>query len=103
MTDALTQWESLEGRRVTVPEHVVFRSFVSETVLMNIQTGYYHGLDEVGGRFFERLRTLGDPLAAARSLAEEYEQPVERIQEDMVPFCAELHSRGLIALDDPAG
>ena len=35
---------------VKLPQHVVYRDFVSETVLLNIQTGKYHGLNPTAGR-----------------------------------------------------
>jgi Coenzyme PQQ synthesis protein D (PqqD) len=99
MADVVPSAHNLDSLRAVVPPVVVHRSFVAETVLLNVETGYYHGLDEVGGTFFERLQessTLGE--AAAR-LAEEYAQPVQRIQEDLAAFCAELQERGLVALE----
>jgi hypothetical protein len=101
MPDATLNWNDVQGRRVTVPGHVVHRNFVSETVLLNIETGYYHGMDEVGGRFFEVLGESETVAAAADALAGEYEQPVDRIQADLLRFCAELHSLGLIQLPAP--
>lgn len=97
MNDSV-QWDQLSSRQVVVPRHVVHRSFASETVLLNVQTGHYHGMDAVGGRFFETLigsSSIGD---AATVLAHEYEQPIERIQEDMGKFCEELRDLGLIEL-----
>jgi Coenzyme PQQ synthesis protein D (PqqD) len=92
------RWDEISTRRVVVPRHVVHRSFASETVLLNVQTGHYHGMDAVGGRFFETLIGAGSVGNAATALAEEYEQPVERIQEDMGRFCEELRELGLIEL-----
>ena len=100
MTEQPLPWDQLRQRRVTVPQHVVHRSFAAETVVLNIQTGHYHGMDPVGGRFFETLIGATDVTAAAAALAGEYEQPQERIQEDMVQFCSELLGLGLIELAD---
>ncbi len=98
MTEPL-QWDQIRGRKVTVPRHVVHRSFASETVLLNVQTGHYHGMDAIGGRFFDTLVGAGTIGDAASALAAEYEQPEERIQEDMAKFCAEMRDLGLIELD----
>lgn len=100
MTENLLPWDELRERRVTVPRHVVHRSFAAETVLLNIQTGHYHGMDPVGGRFFETLIASSNVAAATAALAGEYEQPPERIQEDMAQFCSVLLDRGLIELAD---
>lgn len=98
MTDPVLQWDEIRNRRAVVPAHVVHRSFATETVLLNITTGHYHGMDAIGGRFFEVLIATADIGAATDALAEEYEQPVERIQEDMARFCAELQGLGLLEL-----
>ena len=70
-----------------------------ETVLLNIQTGRYHGIDAIGARFFEVMRS-GDPLSKAVGvLAAEYKQPMDRIQQDLAAFCAQMVDFGLIELD----
>jgi hypothetical protein len=96
MFESTLEWADLRDRRATVPQHVVWRGFAAETVLLNINTGMYHGLDEVSGRFFEVLREAPTVAAAITILVAEYEQPEERVQEDMVHFCGELQGLGLI-------
>jgi coenzyme PQQ synthesis protein D (PqqD) len=86
--------------RIHVPDHVVFRAFPNETVVLNLTTGRYHGLNPVGGRMLEALSggaTLGD---AARKLAEEHSWVPSEVQEDMREFCTDLLARGLIELAD---
>ena len=82
--------------RVSIPDHVVFRSFVQETVLLNLQTGRYHGVNPTGGRMLEVLQQRGSVAVAAEQLAQEYGQPLEEIQRDLCGFCADLAKRGLI-------
>ena len=60
---------------VRVPDHVVHRSFVAETVVLNLQTGRYHGLNPTAGRMLEVLDDKGSVREAASVLAEEYGQP----------------------------
>jgi hypothetical protein len=96
MSEPKLQWTQIRERKPTVPEHVVWRGFATETVLLNINTGIYHGLDDVSGRFFEVVRASADLAAAVESLAAEYEQSSERIAEDMLRFCNELRELGLI-------
>jgi len=47
--------DNLLGACLRLPEHVVHRSFVAETVVLNLQTGRYHGLNPVGGRMLDAL------------------------------------------------
>ena len=84
-----------------VPEHVVYRSFEAETVLLNLRTGQYHGLNPTGGRMLELLEeTDGSIGKAVEKLAAEYGKTVEEIAEDMIAFCAALAERGLIEVDE---
>jgi hypothetical protein len=87
--------------KVSVPEHVVARAFAGETVVLNLHTGKYHGLDPVAGRLFDMLPRSGSVSLAAQELAREYEQPEEEVARDVVDFCLELRERGLITLVEP--
>ena len=82
-----------------VPEYVVHRTFDAETLLLNLETGQYHGLNETGGRMVELLETSdGHVRAAAEKLADEYEVAFDEIAPDLTRFCADLEELGLIVL-----
>jgi hypothetical protein len=83
-----------------VPDHVVFRSFEEETLLLNLESGQYHGLNPTGGRLIELLGGDGRPVREAIGvLAEEYEMPVDEIAGDLLAFCSELEGRGLLVVE----
>jgi hypothetical protein len=87
---------------VRLPPHVVYRAFAKETVILNLQTGKYHGVNPTGGRMLEiltRSDTVGDAVA---KLAAEYGQPREQIALDVDEFCRDLLERGLIELETRA-
>jgi hypothetical protein len=85
--------------RVRVPGHVVYRSFPSESVMLNLQTGKYHGLNTTAGSMLEALEQAPSIAGAAAVLAERYEQPCELIEGDMLELCAALLERGLIEVE----
>ena len=89
----------LERRRLRVPEHVAHRVVGDETVLLNVATSTYHSVDAVGTRFFDRAREAPTLAVACAELAEEYEQPPERIAADLREFVDDLLERDLIALE----
>jgi hypothetical protein len=89
------------GATVRVPIHVVHRSFPAETVVLNLNTGVYHGLNTVAGRMLALLDELGRVRAVADRLAEEYGQPPARIQRDLCRVCQQLVDRSLIELVEP--
>jgi hypothetical protein len=85
-----------EASAIVVPQHVVFRSFASETVMLNIETGQYHGLNPVAGRMLEVLEAATTIGEAVDNLVAEFAQPRARIREDLLEFCSGLLHRGLI-------
>jgi len=89
-------------QRARVPDHVVHRVFAEETVILNLETGLYHGLNVTGGHMLKVLGASATVGEAARRLAAEYEQPVEQIEEDLGAFCLALAQRDLLTLHDPA-
>src|SRR5712691_8343465 len=81
-----------------LPKHVVYRAFVYETVVLNLDSGKYHGLNPVGGRMLELLDKTGSVEEVATRLATEFDRPREEIDKDLSGFCADLAERGLIEL-----
>jgi hypothetical protein len=89
--------------RARIPDHVVFRAFAQETVVLNLETGQYHGLNPSGGRMLEELErspTVGD---AAGLLAEQFARPRAEIERDLSTFARSLAERGLIDIREPSG
>lgn len=84
---------------VRVPQHVVYRSFPSETVVLNLQTGKYHGLNATAGRMLGELERAGSVREAVSALAADYDRPAEAIERDVRQLCHLLHERGLIEID----
>ena len=85
--------------KVLVPQHVVFRSFPTETVVLNLETGKYHGLNPTAGRMLEALARAGSVRRAAAIVAREYGQPQGAIETDMCDLCQLLLGRGLVEID----
>ncbi len=85
---------------VHLADNVVFRSFGSETVLLNLTTGQYHGLTGSGGRMLEVLAETPDLDAAAAALAAEYDHPLDEISRDLRELCDALAERSLIEISD---
>jgi hypothetical protein len=85
--------------KVRLSDHVVHRSFGSETVVLNLDTGQYHGLRGSGGRMLELLDETGDPEASARRLAAELEHPLEEVRRDLDELCRALAERSLLIIE----
>ena len=89
--------------RLRVPDHVVYRNFGDETVVLNLDSGMYHGLNQTAAAM---LKTVGESEtvdAAVERLVEQFEQPREVIERDLLDLCQALSERGLIEHDDDGG
>ena len=97
--NATSKPSSLLKARVRVPQHVVYRSFPSETVVLNLQTGKYHGLNPTAGRMLEALAEADSVGAAAEAAAHDYERPQAATEQDMCDLCSALLERDLIEIE----
>ena len=87
---------SMLDRAFRVPDHVVYRAFALETVVVNLERGVYHGLNPTAGRMLELLERRSSVRDAAAALADELGQPQELVETDLAAFCSDLLERGLI-------
>jgi hypothetical protein len=97
MDDALSPASILAGKG-RVPQHVVYRKFLYETVMLNLGTGKYHGLSPTAGRMLETIEEAASIGMAAELLAKEYGQPLDQIERDLGEFCSDLRARGLLEI-----
>jgi hypothetical protein len=87
-------------RNVSIPEHVVFRSFASETVVLNLQTQKFHGLNASAGRMAEVLGREKTIAAALTEIARDFDRPEDEIQPYLLDFVETMLERGLLVLVD---
>jgi PqqD family protein of HPr-rel-A system len=90
----------LLAARVRLPQHVVHRSFVAETVVLNLRTGQYHGLNPTAGRMLEALDVAPTAGATVPELADEYGVEPAKVENDLIALCQGLLKRGLIEIAD---
>ena len=67
-------------------------------MLLNINTGQYHGLNPTAGRMLTVLDSVGEVDTAAKQLAREFEQPLDRIEDDLSELCEGLIERNLLEI-----
>jgi hypothetical protein len=103
MPDPTTPDDLLDAR-MQLPQHVVHRSFVTETVVLNLKTGKYHGLNATAGEMLDALEQGRTPREVAVAIAQEYGREDGEVQADVVALCRGLLERQLIeiagAIDD---
>ena len=95
--------QALLASRARLPQHVVHRSFVAETVVLNLRTGKYHGLNPTAGRMLEAIDSAATVKAAVPELCGEYGVGEEQVESDLLALCRGLLERGLIDVDAAEG
>ena len=81
---------------IAVPKHVLVRVFQNESVLLNLDSEYYHGLDDVGTRMWQAVtqsKTLQD---AYDVLLSEFDVDAATLKQDLTDFIERLVQRGLL-------
>ena len=91
--------ERLMQARVRLRPSVAKREFPSESIVLNLDAGKYHGLNAVATSMVAALEESATVADAARAVATEYDQPLDRIVEDMRELIADLVERGLATVE----
>jgi coenzyme PQQ synthesis protein D (PqqD) len=86
--------------RATTPEGVLVRELEGESVLLNLHSESYFGLDAVGTRMWAALTESPSIAAAYEKLLEEYEVEPGNLRADLRAFIERLLEAGLIEVSD---
>src|SRR5438105_13284189 len=86
-------------QRLTIPPEVMARQVGDETVLLDLASGNYFGLDAVGARIWQLLVEGKAPPEVCDVLLSEYEVPREALENDLARLLGELKAQGLISAD----
>ena len=81
---------------LSIPSQVMSRLVGDETVLLDLSSGIYFGLDGVGKRIWESVAeglSLGE---TATIIASEFEVDEAQAQSDLIAFATDLIERGLL-------
>jgi len=82
--------------RLAVPAHVLVRQVENESVLLNLTSERYFGLDEVGTRMWTALTTSPSIQAAYDTLIAEYDVEDERLRQNIEELVEKLVANGLL-------
>ena len=85
---------------ITIPKDVVFREIAGEAVILNLETGKYFGLDEVGTRMWQSLAQHKQVAPALKDLTEEYDTTKDQLQHDLLELVENLAAHQLIEIHE---
>lgn len=79
-----------------VSPDVTYRDLGEETVLLNLATGRYFGLDDVGTRMWTCIVETQSLEKTLEILIEEYDATPEQLRTDLADFVRQLESLQLL-------
>jgi hypothetical protein len=82
--------------RVTVPDDVLISHLQEESVILNLDSERYYGLDDVGTRFLSVLTTSDSIETAYDRLRDEYDVDPQVLRTDLLALIEKLIDQGLL-------
>ena len=84
--------------RVKIPDDVLISKLQEESVILNLDSERYYGLDDVGTRFLSVLTTSESIEAAYKTLAKEYDVDGQVLRQDLAELVERLAAQGIIQI-----
>lgn len=85
---------------IRVSDGQVSADVSGETVILDMARGTYFGLDPVGARIWSLIQDSSTFGTIITQLLQEYEVEPERCRRDVAALLDQMHTAGLIEIDD---
>ena len=89
--------------RVQIPDDVIFRDLQGEAIILNLTTGTYFGLNEVGTRAWTEFAAAVTLDTVVETLTREYDVDRPTAERDVVELVEALAAKGLIVVGADGG
>jgi hypothetical protein len=87
-------------RHLRISDAAVVRDLDGESVILNIESGIYFGLDRIGTRVWQLIEEHGDVDAIVRVMGDEYDADPQTLRADAEALVAVLIEKRLIIEGD---
>jgi hypothetical protein len=87
--------------RVRVPDDVLISNLQEESVILNLDSERYYGLDDVGTQFLSALNTSDSIEAAYELLRDEYDVDAHVLRQDLLELIENLLQQGILIRANP--
>jgi hypothetical protein len=85
-------------QNITLAPDVLVQELSGESVLLNLDSEEYFGLDEVGSRMLSVLTGSASIQEASDRLLEEYDVEPEKLHQDLLELIEKMVDQGLVTL-----
>ncbi|MCB1730392.1 MAG: PqqD family protein [Halieaceae bacterium] len=90
------------NQTITLSPDVISQEVSGETVLLDLESENYFGLDEVGTRIWQLIKETNDLETIFNTLLAEYDVSEERLLGDLDALLGEIAGLGLVKLEQRA-
>ena len=95
--------DTLLEARARLAKLVVYRALARETVILDLNSCRYHGLNPTAERMLHVLQQSATVREAAGALALEFEVSPSQMTRDVMEFCRHMLRLGLLECSSPEG
>jgi hypothetical protein len=88
------------NQKVAFSPDVISQEVSGETVILDLESECYFGLDAVGTRIWQLIRDNGELRTIYNTLLDEYDVEASRLQSDLEALITDACERGLITLSE---
>jgi len=81
---------------VTVARDIVFRELDGEAVILNLESGIYFGLDQVGTRIWQLIQEHGSLQKVFETMCDEFDVGSDALERDLLELMDDLCAKGLV-------
>lgn len=85
--------------KISIPSEVLARGVGDETVLLNLASGTYFGLDAIGARMWQLMNEGKSMRELCDAIEAEYEVGREQLERDVLKLVQDLVANGLATAD----
>jgi hypothetical protein len=82
--------------RVQIQDDVLFQELQGEAVLLNLKTGVYLGLNQIGTRIWQLLQEDGALNRVMEVMLREYDVTQEKLAQDLLDLVGQMEKQGLL-------
>jgi hypothetical protein len=88
------------NQQISAKPTVIAQDLAGESVLLDLQTEQYFGLDDVGTRIWQTLTAKDSIQSAIAALREEYDVEPEQLRQDVENLIQELLANELVEISN---
>jgi len=86
-------------QKIEISSEVLTQEVGGETVILDLKSESYFGLDEVGTRIWQLLQEQEDIQTITATMLNEYDVKEEQLEKDIQSLLTKLNKAGIITFD----